>query len=543
MINYFLKKHKKFEWHQDEELYYRCGFNCDEDLIKKFADKCIEEDLDVKLLGNMLNEINGNFSLIIRSPKNIYLCADRTQSFPLLYSIINDDVIISDSISKIQETGKCAANVSVDVLEEFVSMGVALGKNTLYDDVFVVEAAQIVKINLQSKQIETCDYFLHEHGEYFKSDNEELAEILDKTLHNVFSRIKEKIGERLIVVPLSGGYDSRLVVTFLKREGIENVLCISYGTYKTKEVQVARQLARELGYDWMYVPQTKKEIVRLAHNKSFWKCMKDISNSSAIPYLQNFSIYKLKKSGVIPSDAVVMTGNSGDVLEGDQMPECFESEKNYTRKELLDAIINKHFRLAGRKGASNIMIREKITERYLQKDIYSYEEVHNIFEQFNWRERQSQFLFNDGLFYSDFCGLEWYFPLWDSEFVDFWLHVPTQLRYKRKFYYYYVNKETLKTANDPTLYQKSLGIAKEKMYKLLVRFYNFKRIAEYDLKGDCIWHLLCRKDYLRMLLWTGGVGTNSNSAVIWALLDKCFGIDVGKIKLRVDENNKLFDLK
>lgn len=192
MDNYYLKRHKKFEWHQDDKIYYRCGFNCDEESIKDFAGKCLDKELDLKLLGDILDEINGNFSLIVRNSKCIYLCADRTQSFPLLYSIIGDDIIISDSLSKLQETQKCTEKVSTEALEEFVSMGVALGKNTLYDNVFVVEAAQIVKIDVQSKQIETCNYFLHEHGEYFKGNNEELVKILDKTLHNVFSRIKEK---------------------------------------------------------------------------------------------------------------------------------------------------------------------------------------------------------------------------------------------------------------------------------------------------------------------------------------------------------------
>ncbi len=542
MVRFYLKEHKKYSWIQRDNIFYRYGFGKDSALLESIQSAFAEGVPNLNFLGKQIEKVNGNFCFIVRKDEYVYLGADRTQSFPLLYSVSNEGVAISDSISKLQREGVCKSQPLKESLEEIVSMGVVMGKNTLFEDIYVIEAAQIVRINVNSGEIELCDYFKHDHGDYFAGDEKKLARKLDETLNDVFCRVKENAGERLIVVPLSGGYDSRLVVTSLKQVGVENVLCISYGTYRNKEVQVAEKLAKELGYDWMYVPQTKKEIVQFASSLNFWKYMKDISNGSAIPYLQNFAVYKLKKAGVIPSDAIVMTGNSGDVLEGDQMPECFEEDKDYSRKELLDAIMNKHFRLAGRNGASNSRIREDITVKYLAKKIYSYEEVHNIFEQFNWRERQSQFLFNDGLFYSDFCGLEWFFPLWDIEFVDFWLHVPTKLRYKRKFYYNYVHKEDLETANNPTVYQKMLTMAKRKAYGLLVRFYTIKRMTEYDLKGDRIWHLLNRKEYLEMLKWTGGVGTNSNSAVIWALLQKCFETDVRTISLEIGQEG-VFKLK
>lgn len=542
MVHYYLRKHKKYGWEKQGDIYYRHGFGQKESFAQHIME-IFNSNLKLEEIGTKICEINSSFCFVAQKEKYIYLCADRTQSFPILYRVSGEDIVISDSITKLQEAGWCGTRPNKKALEQFASMGVVLGRKTLFDDISVLEAGQIVKINTESGAIEFCDYFMHNHGNYFVENISELSVLLDKAIENVFQRLKENIGERLIVVPLSGGYDSRLVVTSLKNVGIKNVLCISYGRRKDKEVQVAQQLATELGYRWMFVPQTKKEIVQFSQSDKFWKYMKDISNGSAIPYLQNFAIYKLYKNGIIPNNAVIMTGNSGDVLEGDQMPECFAEERMYSRDELVDAILNKHFRLGGRKCASNPEIREAIIRQYKLKGEYDYEEIHNIYEQFNWRERQSQFLFNDGLFYSDFCGLEWFFPLWDTEFVDYWLHVPTKLRYKRKFYYQYVHKEKLKTANDPTLYQMILEMAKNKMYNILSKFYIIKRVAEYELKGDRIWHLLNRKEYWKMLLVTGGVGTNSNTAVIWALLKKCFNIDVQKEVVFASKDAEEFKLK
>lgn len=539
MISYYLREHKTFNWHKTGDVCYRCGFGLASFNGLNYGEQS-EGELDITVLGNELREINGNFCLIIKKKNSVYLCSDRTQSFPVLYYLEGNDIIVSDSVSYIQS--KKNLKLREQSLKEIVSMGVAIGDKTLYENLFVVEAAQIVKIDLISGKIDKYNYFQHKHGEYYDENYIELSEKLDRVLYNMFKHIKDNIKDRLIIVPLSGGYDSRLVVTSLKKLNIKNVLCVSYGTYINKEVKVARKLARSLGYRWIYVKQTKQEIEKLANNTAFWDCMKEISSASAIPYLQNFAIYKLKEEGKIPSDAVVMTGNSGDVLEGDQMPECFEQKRYYARDELLNAILNKHFRLAGPRGASDRNVKESIVELYLDKQQYDYEEVNDIYELFNWRERQSQFLFNDGLFYSDFCGLEWYFPLWDIEFVDFWLHIPMELRYKRTFYYYYVNKEELETANDPTLYQNLLEFAKDKLYRILKRFYISKRIIEYCFNGDRIWHLLSYEDYKKMLKWTGGVGTNSNTAVIWALLKNSFDIDAETISIGSDKK-EYFELK
>ena len=56
--------------------------------------------------------------------------------------------------------------------------------------------------------------------------------------------------------------------------------------------------------------------------------------------------------------------------------------------------------------------------------------------------------------YDDLSGNEWALPLWDDEFVQFWLKVPMALRYKRKLYYQYVNEDALPTANIDTLFLK-----------------------------------------------------------------------------------------
>ena len=39
----------------------------------------------------------------------------------------------------------------------------------------------------------------------------------------------------------------------------------------------------------------------------------------------------------------------------------------------------------------------------------------------------------------EFFGYDWWLPLWDGEFVEFWQNVPLSLRYKRLWYNQYVD--------------------------------------------------------------------------------------------------------
>jgi len=527
-----LKEHKIYNWEKIDNVRYRCGF-----LNIDFS-KVGGEVSDDKEIAGIVKNINGNFSFIREDNDSVIICSDRFQSFPLLYCIKDETIYVSDSLELLESEIELSVNPMC--LNEFLAMGVVTGCETLFKDVFVVEAGQIVRIDKSSGYIAKIDYYLHKHTNDYHKPYQELKDELDERLHNVFNRVKDRLGSRMVVVPLSGGYDSRLVVEMLKKTGVTNVLCVSYGNNQDLEVNVAKRLANELGFKWIYVQQSGEKVEQLADDPKFWPTMKEISAASAMPYIQNYVIKELIADGTIPDNAVIMTGNSGDVVEGDQMPEVFsDSEKGYTREQLLHQILNKHYRLAGRKGASIPEVHEKIITRYLSKSDYSYDDVHDVYENFNWRERQSQFLFNDGQFYSEYCGVEWYFPLWDDEFVEFWQHLPTHLRYKRNFYYQYVNKEQIYSSNDITFRTKLLRFAKKYFYRILTKMYINKRIHEYD-NGDSLWHLLKRKDFVNMIKWTKGVGTNSDTAKIWGLLINCFDINPVEVDF---SKYKDFDIK
>ncbi|MCY1237684.1 hypothetical protein D9M72_503920 [compost metagenome] len=57
----------------------------------------------------------------------------------------------------------------------------------------------------------------------------------------------------------------------------------------------------------------------------------------------------------------------------------------------------------------------------------------NLYELWDWQERQSKYIVNSVRVYEQF-SLNWWLPLWDSEFLEFWQLIPLQLRKGRLWY-------------------------------------------------------------------------------------------------------------
>ena len=506
-----LQDHQPYAWSQYGNLSFRCGF-------LPINPSGLLSCANVTEAANEVARYNGCFAAIMTQGEELWLVADKYRSFPLLYRITDTAIEVLDSVRSLR------GGIVDDTLYEFIAMGVVMGGQTLFEGYHQVEAGQIVRIERTSGNVSTRDYYLHHHTEDAAISLDELRYELDKRIEGVFDRAVDRAGNRTIVVPLSGGYDSRLVVENLQRRNAR-LTCISYGSKRNKEVQVAQRLAGELGVDWRYVEQTGLMVEAMTSQPSFWPSMREVSCGTTMPYLQNYVIGLLVQDGSIPPDAIVMTGNSGDLVEGDQMPEAFGITGAVTREQILWAIKNKHYRLAGPRGASIPEVEHKVCSLYLTEEQYSAAEAHDVYERFNWRERQSKFLRCEGQLFSDWCGLEWHYPLWDDEFVEFWLHLPTKLRFRRSFYYDYVGKEQIYSANDTTLRTRALDFAKRHAYWVLKKLYKAQRRKEWN-GGDSLWHLMSHGDFERMLSWTSGVGTNSDTAKIWSTLRHCYGIDV-----------------
>lgn len=257
-------------------------------------------------------------------------------------------------------------------------------------------------------------------------------------------RLIKSLRGRTIVLPLSGGQDSRLIAIMLRRLGYENVICFSYGKEGNAESITSRKIADYLGYKWIFIPYTIEKWKEWYNSDLMKKYMVFGDNLTSLPHIQDFpAVLEMKKQGLIPRDSIFVPGHAADFIQGSHIPHYFVGKKVVKKKEIIETIYKAHYNL--RKNPQKKTGLKEVFERriyHIVGDISAStpEIAADIIEYWNWQERQAKFIANSIRVY-EFFGYEWRLPLWDNELMNYWSKITVDNRVKRALYYKYVNKK------------------------------------------------------------------------------------------------------
>lgn len=440
-----------------------------------------DKGMNEKEFVDIVKKLNGNFSVILETTDCILVAVDNISSLQIYYTFINGDIVLSDSMKKIKE--KYNLHLDSQKKEEFYSCGFTIGNSTVIKNIYQLQAGQILSFCKTSSKSTVIDYYIHVHNPFDNQDTYDLCSKLERTILNVMNRMIKSIDNKTIVLFLSGGYDSKLILTTLNKIGYRNVICISLGGFDTKDVLVAKVIAETLKFKWIRIDISQKTWRNFRKSEFFNTYFDSASAYGAYPYLQGITIRELIESGIIPYDCVVITGNSGDAIEGEDVTHMFFKEHLYTIDDIKEALRYKHYTLNGYKR-SLMVIKDINISNYVnyvtdKHNDFTDEECEDICELFNWRERQSKYVVNDIHNYEDLINVDWRLPLWDKEFQDFWLGVSYEQRYDRKLYYQYVRAEKLPSANGISMKRKVFNKIKSKLGVSIYSLYIPKSIWNY----------------------------------------------------------------
>ena len=109
---------------------------------------------------------------------------------------------------------------------------------------------------------------------------------------SIFKEILNKHSEK-IVVPLSAGYDSRLIISALHHLNAKNII-YSYGKKNNFESKIARQIANKLNYKWYFVELSNKK-QRKNFVQNFIKSTQNFLILSSWSYVDLFAVKNLLK--------------------------------------------------------------------------------------------------------------------------------------------------------------------------------------------------------------------------------------------------------
>ena len=384
---------------------------------------------------------SGNFSLTIETQTRLLCVADKIRSFPILIDTNHDKICVFEyKKTLIQEM-----RLDEDAMLSFYYSGYTLSDSTLLNGVLSVPAGHYYICDKTAQTIKKIKYFSFRNKNFDKSEQNEANSIekLHSIYTNIFKQIIDKCDGRKIVIPLSGGYDSRIVLSYLKYLKYPNILTFSYGNSGFWELDFAKNIAEKAGVPWFVFNSTSRDrdlFFSETSQEFYWRA----TNYEQVPQMNDFyAIRSLISSMVIPKDAIIINGQTGDFTDGGHIPKELVGLTDTIYA--LDKLKNKHYALWINKDRNAELEHILNNNESIIEDFgFNNNSTENwrAFEEFEYQHRQSKSVVNGQRVYDHF-GLDWYLPLWDTELLNFWMSTPLELRLNRRLTKSYANKVNL----------------------------------------------------------------------------------------------------
>lgn len=182
--------------------------------IENQALELIHNDFDIS--GDCVNAIRGNYALIIFKKGKLYIFNDSAGGYNI-YTNAEQSIITSSLIA----LTKCQDKIEISPQEfyEYVSMGSCFGNKTVFKGLSKLDNCLIYTVSPQlsntcKKEIDVSDFVKKSKGKKKKQ-----VEGIAKELENYFDELKDSFNNN-ISVPITGGFDSRLVYAAVRKSGL-----------------------------------------------------------------------------------------------------------------------------------------------------------------------------------------------------------------------------------------------------------------------------------------------------------------------------------
>ncbi len=418
-----------FRWEKYGNLNLK-GYIHDKDSLLKSLDGSAPDQIAKQLAIQ-----SGNFAIVLSGGNSLLAAVDQVRSIPLFYTVIQGEVIVSDNAGYLKQYIK-DQEFDHDAETEYLLTGYTTVSSTLYPEIKQLQAGQI--LIFRNNKLEIIDYFNFGYKSDKSSDKEALLAEMDNVHLSIFQKLINSLGGRTAVIPLSGGYDSRLIVEMLSRLDYKNVICFSYGRKINREVQISRQVAEKAGYKWLFIHYTRRKWYKWFNSVPAKEYMNYAGNYSSVAHYQDWAaVMELKNNDMVPADGIFIPGHGGDFLQGSHIPtQLLRAKSDVSRFDIISCIFNKHYSLWKVRDDAVESMRKKISSSIPAGSAFTKTKATEITENWNLKERQAKYIINSVRVY-EFFNYEWRLPLLDIELINYWRSVPPGLRLNRDIYIKY----------------------------------------------------------------------------------------------------------
>ncbi|OYT11231.1 MAG: asparagine synthase (glutamine-hydrolyzing) [Bacteroidetes bacterium 4572_112] len=177
-----------------------------------------------------INDFNGMFSFALfdKSRQKVFLVRDRMGIKPMYYSQVGDEIVFGSEVKALLASNKIKANYSNSAISNYLSFRYPVGTQSFYENIFQLEPAHYLEIDLKTKKIDKVKYWdvpinanKEDKGEDYYID--ELRQILSDSVKY------RMIADVDFGAYLSGGLDSSIVVSLMSKMHSRSIKTFTIG--------------------------------------------------------------------------------------------------------------------------------------------------------------------------------------------------------------------------------------------------------------------------------------------------------------------------
>jgi asparagine synthase (glutamine-hydrolysing) len=430
---------------RDFTIYYRGSIKQLEEVESWSTDSVKGIAVSVK---EWIQSHNSCYAFIVESQKWCVGVVDHIRSIPLYYQDTPGKYFLADSPhSLLTDVSRCKWDQ--EKICEILLSGYVHGASTLAEGISQLQSGQMLVVDKDKRTQEIFSHYVYFPERDTLISDRTIVRQWATTLDLVFEEMAQDIGEKEVWVPLSGGYDSRLVLAKLVEHGCRNIQAFSYGVTRNSEIQTARQVAKHLGVKWYCLESNIKNLKHLFSRNERKACSNYADGLHIVPgTLEYEAIHRLNGLRKINQNSVIVNGLSGDFLFGGHIPT--EVVEDPRRTIVIEYIIKKH---CNHVHSKRLAVHADIIREKLKKDLDEWEVMDGdierlcaFVEHWDWKERQAKSVLVAQRLY-EFFDLAWLLPFWDKRLLNVATQVPLRGRIQQK-----LHKDYLVTSNHKELF-------------------------------------------------------------------------------------------
>ncbi|WP_394739384.1 asparagine synthase-related protein [Natronococcus roseus] len=418
-------------------------------LVARFAD-ARTADVSLDAVASIAADLEGFFAAVVADADTTYLVADGARSIPLYYG---PDGPVSDRGRVVREALEAPTDPIAE--SEFLLTRYVTGPETIWSGVYATQPGEVVRIDDGGVTRRTYREYWPS-GPVDEPGTKAPRARLESALETALDRLERVAGDRPVVVPLSGGYDSRLLASALVERGRE-VISFTFGRSGHPDVELSREIADRLGIRWEfcdYDESTWREWYRGPDGRRYDR---EAFGGDALPFLAEWpAVRELVADGRLPTDALYCPGHTV-ATPSERLPRFVDERERKTDAsvgcgpavdadddaldreliapslgDLADYVLERHYSLwewddEAFERAARERIRCGLCGDRDPDAVADPERAAAAYERWEWRGRMATFTNGDLRVYED-AGLDWWLPLWDPAYVRAWERVPLEAR-------------------------------------------------------------------------------------------------------------------